>query len=242
MLTASIAAMIAGARGTEPILKKAVAATQPFAEKFDEPYTLASYALAALALKDTVRTERTIKRLRSMAHSENSGSYWALETNTPFFGWGRADRVEATSQVLRAFLAGGIPPQDDLVARGLLFLNHEQDSQSLWYSTQATARVLDVLAELALRSPAIASPGKPGKLANQIDGQLVLAAPLPPSEKDAGPIFVPLGTALAAGDHRASLNLPANAQPPLCNSCLTFTARGRPLRQPLRSSTTNSFA
>ncbi len=88
MLTASIAAMIAGAPGTEPILKKAVAATQPFAEEFDEPYTLASYALAVLALKDTARSEPTIKRLRSMAHSENSGSYWALETNTPFFGWG----------------------------------------------------------------------------------------------------------------------------------------------------------
>ena len=157
MLTASIAAMIAGAPNTEPLLRKSLAATQPFADEFDEPYTLASYALAALALKDTARSEPTIKRLRAMAHSENGGAYWALETNTPFFGWGRAGRVEATAQVLRALLAAGIPPQDDLVARGLLFLNHEQDRQSLWYSTQATARVLDVLAEIALRTPATAS-------------------------------------------------------------------------------------
>ena len=212
MLTASIAAMIAVAPGSEPILKKAVAATQPFAEEFDEPYTLASYALAALALKDTARSEPTIKRLRAMAHSENSGSYWALETNTPFFGWGRAGRVEATAQVLRAFLVAGIPPQDDLVARGLLFLNHEQDRQSLWYSTQATARVLDVLAEIALRSPATASTANPGNLTIQIDSQPAIAVSLPPSAKDAGPIFVPLGAALGAGDHRVSLNLPSNAQ------------------------------
>jgi hypothetical protein len=212
MLTASIAAMIAGAPGAEQILQKAVAATQPFAEEFDEPYTLANYALAALALKDAARTEPAIKRLRAMAHSQSSGAYWALETNTPFFGWGRAGRVEATAQVLRALLAAGIPPQDDLVARGLLFLNHEQDRESLWYSTQATARVLDVLAEIALRSPATAITGNPGNLTIQVDGQPTIAVPLPPSAQDAGPIFVPLSPALAAGDHRVSLNLPANAQ------------------------------
>jgi len=212
MLTASIAAMIAGAPNTEPMLKKAVAATQPFAEEFDEPYTLASYTLATLALKDTARVEPTIKRLRAMAHSENSGAYWALEANSPFFGWGRAGRVEATARVLRAFLAAGIPPQDDLVARGLLFLNHEQDRQSLWYSTQATARVLDVLAEIALRSPATAFARNPGSLTIVVDGQPAIAVALPPSVQDAGPIFVPLGTALGAGDHRVSLNLPANSQ------------------------------
>jgi len=212
MLTASIAAMIAGAPGAEPILKKAVAATQPFAEEFDEPYTLASYALAALALKDTIRSEPAIKRLRAMAHSENGGAYWALETSTPFFGWGRAGRVEASAQVLRALLATDVSPQDNLVARGLLFLNHQQDRQSLWYSTQATARVLDVLAGIALRSPATAFTGDPGNLTVQIDGQPSIAVPLPPSARDAGPIFVALGAALLPGDHRVTLKLPANAQ------------------------------
>jgi hypothetical protein len=212
MLTASIAAMIAGAPNTDWILKKAVAAIQPFAEQFDEPYTLASYALATLALKDTVRSETAIKRLRATAHSENGGAYWALETNTPFFGWGRAGRVEATAQVLRALLTAGAQPQDDLVARGLLFLNHEQDRQSLWYSTQATARVLDVLAEIALRSRATAFSGDPGSLSVKVDDQPSIAVPLPPAVKDAGPIFIPLGGALAAGSHRVALNLPASAQ------------------------------
>jgi len=122
MLTASIAAMIAGAPNSEPVLKKALAAIKPFADEYDEPYTLASYTLAALALKDTTRSEPAIKRLRAMALSQNGGAYWSLETNTPFFGWGRAGRVETTAQVLRVFLASGVQPQDDLVARGLLFL------------------------------------------------------------------------------------------------------------------------
>ena len=202
MLTASIAAMIAGAPNTEPILQKAVAAIQPFADEFDEPYTLASYALAVLALKDTARAEPTIKRLRSMAHSENSGSLLVARNQHAFLWLGTCrpgrNHCPGTTCISRR----GHQPQDDLVARGLLFLNHKQDRHSLWYSTQATASVLDVLAEIALRSPAIASTGNPGNLTVRVDGQPAIAVPLPPSDQDAGPIFVPLGAALAAGSHR----------------------------------------
>src|SRR6202012_564844 len=119
----------------------------------DEPYTLANYALAAIAVHDTARSKPAIARLQTLALSENGGAYWSLETNTPFFGWGRAGRVETTAAVLRALLASGIKPSDDLTTRGLLFLDHQQDRQSLWYSTQATARALDVLAAIALSSP-----------------------------------------------------------------------------------------
>jgi len=153
MLTASIAAMIAGAPNSEPLLRSALVAIQPFTNEYDEPYTLASYTLAALALKDDARSEPALKRLRRMALSRNRGAYWSLESNTPFFGWGWAGQVETTAVVLRAFLVFGSSPHNDLVTRGLLFLNHEQDRQSLWYSTQASARVLDVLAELHYERP-----------------------------------------------------------------------------------------
>ena len=56
--------------------------------------------------------------------------------------------MESSAAALRALLAGGATPKDDLIARGLLFLDHEQDRDSLWYSTQATARALDVLADI----------------------------------------------------------------------------------------------
>lgn len=212
MLTASIAAMIAGAPNSEPLLQKALAAIQPFTDEYDEPYTLAGYALASIALKDATRTEPAIKRLRAMALSQDGGAYWSLETNTPFYGWGRAGQVETTAQVLHALLASGAQPQDDLVARGLLFLDHKQDRYSLWYSTQATARVLDVLAEIALRNSSVSSEGGPGDLAVSVDSQPAIAVPLPVSVQDAGPIFVPLGAALAAGSHRVTFVLPNNAQ------------------------------
>jgi hypothetical protein len=147
-----------------------------------------------------------------MALSQNGGAYWSLETNTPFYGWGTAGQVETTAQVLHALLAAGAKPQDDLVARGLLFLDHKQDRYSLWYSTQATARVLDVLAAIALRNPPVSSESSPGNLKVQVDNQPVIAVPLPPSTQDAGPTFVPLGAALSAGSHRVTLILPESSQ------------------------------
>ncbi|WP_089407210.1 MG2 domain-containing protein [Granulicella rosea] len=212
MLTASVAAMIAGAPGAEPLLKRAADALQPFVSEFDEPYTLASYALATTALHDTSRSGPALDRLRGLALSENGGAYWTLESNTPFFGWGRAGRVESTAQVLRALLAGGAKPNDDLLVRGMLFLDHERDRRSLWYSTQATARVLDVLAEIALRSPAPVASSGPGSLTVRVDAQAPTSVPLPAPSVDGGPVFVPLPGALDAGAHRVSLTLAGTAQ------------------------------
>ena len=209
MLTASIAANLAETPEAAPVLSKALAGLGPFTAEFDEPYTLASYALAALAIGDKANAGPAIARLRTLALTENGGAYWALETNTPFFGWGRAGRVESSAQVLRALLAAGDKPQGDLVARGFLFLNHEQDRGGLWYSSQATARALDVLAAIALVTPA----GKPSAapLAVQVDTAPAHKISLPPPAKDAGPIFVALGQALGSGSHRVTLTLPAGS-------------------------------
>ncbi|MCA1815698.1 MAG: carboxypeptidase regulatory-like domain-containing protein, partial [Acidobacteria bacterium] len=73
------------------------------AGEFDEPYLLAAYALA---LTDSgappEKVEPVIKRLRSLARDEHDGTYWALETNTPFYGWGLAGRVETTALAVTA--------------------------------------------------------------------------------------------------------------------------------------------
>lgn len=221
MMTASIAAMIAAAPKAGPVVAKALAAATLFAEEFDEPYTLASYALAAMAVKDATRSAPAIERLRGMALEENGGAYWKLETNTPFFGWGRAGRVETTAQVLRALLAADAGPQDDLIARGLLFLDHQQDRQRLWYSTQATARALDVMAEIAMRTP-IETASNPGELQVQVEGQPALRVPLPPLRQDAGPIFVPLGGVLGAGAHAVKLTMPQGSQSATAQLVATF--------------------
>lgn len=213
MLTASIASMIAGAPGADPLVTKAIAVLESFTNEIDEPYTLAGYALAALSLHDSQRSVGAIQRLRSMSLTENDGAYWSLETNTPFFGWGRAGRVETTALVLRALLASGATAHDDLVARGLLFLNHQRDRHFLWYSTQASARVLDVLSAIALTAPAASSGGSPGVLTVTVDGEAATSVPLPEAATDSGPIFVPLGAVLNGGSHRLTLTLPAGSQP-----------------------------
>jgi len=232
MLTASIAAMIAGAPDADPLTAKALAATQSFTASIDEPYTLANYALAAISAGDTARSKPAIARLQTLALSENGGAYWNLETNTPFFGWGRAGRVETTAAALRALLASGMKSNDDLITRGLLFLDHQQDRQSLWYSTQATARTLDVLASIALGSftpnessrpnperakhveRAVERPAaKSSTIVVRIDGNPIATAALPPPDKDAGPLFIPLGAALTAGPHKITLDLPTGSSP-----------------------------
>ena len=71
-------------------------------EEIDEPYLIASYALAALEVNDAARAQKAIAKLRALAHEENGASYWSLETNTPFYGWGLAGRVETTALVVQA--------------------------------------------------------------------------------------------------------------------------------------------
>lgn len=99
-----------------------------------------------------------------------------LETDTPFYGWGLAGRVEATALAGQALardatireqaqhearegspagdIAGAQAAQqtdDTLINRGLLFLLRQKDRYGVWYSTQATINVLDALLTLLPR-------------------------------------------------------------------------------------------
>jgi len=76
---------------------------------------------------------------------------------------------------------------------------------------QATARVLDVLAAIALQTPTPAPDNASGALAIEIDGHPMPSVALPPATLDAGPIFVPLGSSIAAGTHAVTLTLPQSA-------------------------------
>ena len=75
-----------------PELKRALDYLSLRTEEIDEPYLIASYALAAIAVNDAGRTQKAIAKLRTLAHEENGANYWSLETNTPFYGWGLAGR------------------------------------------------------------------------------------------------------------------------------------------------------
>ncbi len=156
MLTAYVARILARNMSAEvsPAFKRALDYLAREARGIDEPYLLASYALAALDAQDVTRAKPVVEKLRSLAHREGNTVYWALETNTPFYGWGRAGRIETTAlavQALSRYCAAAnanCEAERDLIADAMLFLVKSKDSYGVWYSTQATVNVLDTMLSL----------------------------------------------------------------------------------------------
>ncbi len=151
-------------------------------DSIDEPYLTASFALAAIDANDMAGAARAVAKLRTWAHTERDASYWSLETNTPFYGWGMAGRVETTAIVVQALrrmettAAPNAPTSDPLVRSGLLFLLRAKDRYGVWYSTQATINVLDSLMTL------LASDASEKKASNPVEvivnGQLATSLEL----------------------------------------------------------------
>jgi hypothetical protein len=142
------------------ILQKALAYLKTRNAEIDEPYALALYGLASLDAGDTAAAGEIAARLEKMAIPENDAVYWKLETNTPFYGWGTAGRVETTALVLQLLIREAQTGQtenaerDRLISRATLFLLKNKDRYGVWYSTQTTINVLDAfLASLAENSP-----------------------------------------------------------------------------------------
>ena len=108
LTTAFVARVLAATRGAEKQsatptpLERALRYLAARASEFDEPYLLASYALASADAGDEEAVRLAARKLVALAHEEGSGSYWALETNTPFYGWGLAGRIETTALALKA--------------------------------------------------------------------------------------------------------------------------------------------
>ena len=63
-----------------------------------DPYDIALIALAKLAATEDASQE--IATLFSLEHSEGEASYWDLQRNTIFHGWGYTGRIETTALVL----------------------------------------------------------------------------------------------------------------------------------------------
>src|SRR5262249_51706660 len=125
-------------------------------DEIDEPYLIASYALAAMDAGEKTGAEKAVAKLRTLSREDAGTTYWNLESNTPFYGWGLAGRVETTALAVRALKKdkgtkgqGGKGTDEDLINRGLLFLLRNKDRYGVWHSTQATINTLDTLIELS---------------------------------------------------------------------------------------------
>ncbi len=228
MVTAYVARMIAtskltvdGSGGNPQIAKSASQAVrialsylQTHVETTDEPYVISSFALAALGASDKYLFASNVERLRRLEHREGDSSYWSLETNTPFYGWGFAGRIETTALVLKALASSeNTGDSEALISRGLLFLLRNQDRYGIWYSTQATINVLEAMASLTSRKDNGST--QPGNTATaesnavvSVDGKHALSVDLPPANVLTGPVRADISKFLSPGKHQIEIRRP----------------------------------
>jgi hypothetical protein len=215
-------------KSVSPELKRALDYLAARIEEIDEPYLIASYALAALDAADGPGVQRATGKLRALAHQDNDVTYWSLEANTPFYGWGLAGRVETTALVVQALArsesrGGPLPVNDGLVNRGLLFLLRQKDRYGVWYSTQATINVLDaMLALLAQDVEAASSVKAPPVTEVEVNGRHVKAVELPAPGRLAGPITIDLSAFVQPGGNRVQLRRERGIWPASVQAVATY--------------------
>jgi hypothetical protein len=214
-------------------------------DEIDEPYLIASYALAAFDAGDTARAEKALVKLCALAHEETGAAYWSLETNTPFYGWGLAGRVETTALAVQALAranrstnqsgmnnllrpnSAGAPSarseNERLTRSGLLFLLRQKDRYGVWYSTQATINVLDAL--LALLSQDV-DPARPNNAPTTaevlVDGRSVKTIELPAAGRSVGPLTIDLSQFLHPGVNRVEVRRAPGAPPASMQAVATY--------------------
>lgn len=195
-------------------------------DEIDEPYLIASYVLAALDAGESERARKSVAKLRALAHETNGASYWALEINTPFYGWGLAGRIETTALVVQALSRYcGSPGSDcgstiepkianqQLVNRGLLFLLREKDRYGVWYSTQATINVLDTLLAVLAQQQSPLPPGHSITAEILVNGRSARSVELPSAARSVNPISVDLSAFLQTGTNRIEVRRPSGGSP-----------------------------
>jgi hypothetical protein len=216
--TAFIARVLAMEKSKEANADKAFAAALGRAldylakriEEVDEPYLIASYALAATDAGEKKGAEKVIAKLRTLAREEAGTSYWNLESNSPFYGWGLAGRIETTALAVKALKRDGATGRQgdgeknsELMNRGLLFLLRNKDRYGVWLSTQATINVLDAL--MSLNEGEVAMSGATGGAEIVVNGKRVTSAALPPGGQLSDPITVDLSSFLSRGNNRVEI-------------------------------------
>jgi len=217
VLTAYVARVFATTSNSEAVasLKRALNFLGRHGMDLDEPHMLASYALAAMDSGDIARAKPIIDRLRGLALEEGTTVYWALEANTPFYGWGLAGRVEATALVVKALSkyceSQGANCEADrkLINRGLLFLLKEKDRYGVWYSTQATINVLDAMLMLFAQNAANALAGSAAEIV--VNGTAVQTLQMPAGNRLVAPITLDITQYVQKGKNSVEIKRPAGS-------------------------------
>lgn len=209
LLTAYIVRVLAHDRteaNEAAAIERALGYVADQAGRIDEPYLLASYALAAQDVGDIAHASKAGARLASMAHTEGTTAYWNLETNTPFYGWGTAGRVETTALTVQAFARSCELSQQKtecrraLMDQGLLFLLKNKDRYGVWYSSQATINVLETMLKV------LANPNDDRDRATSsadifVNGKMVSSVQLPTDQHVSPPLTMDISPYLSGSSN-----------------------------------------
>jgi hypothetical protein len=123
------------------------------AAKYDDPYAVAAFAVAAIDAGKLDTARPAIERLTRMARDEQGAAWWGEQVNSPFHGWGRFGQVESTALAVSALAqwkkaAGPDAAIEGLMQRGALFLLKNADTSGGWGTSQATVRSLMAMLDL----------------------------------------------------------------------------------------------
>jgi uncharacterized protein YfaS (alpha-2-macroglobulin family) len=217
MLTALVARSLSSTepksqnQTTSP-LTKALNYLAARANDLNEPYLVASYSLASSQAGLTEQAQQANIRLREMAHAEGPRTYWAIETNTPFYGWGLAGRIETTALVVQALSNQNTSDQAmrDLRTQGLLFLIQNQDRYGVWYSTQATVNVLEALLSA---SPASQESGNSDSVEITVNGKLAQRVTLPSDRRMMAPLYIDLSPVIINSNNQIEFHRSGSGSP-----------------------------
>ena len=216
-------------------LKRALLYLSERYKEIDEPFLIASYALVSLDVGEMERARDAVIKLRSLAHEEANAAYWSLETNTPFYGWGLAGRIETTALAVQALnkycgmriaecgfndsakdLISPNPRSSitnrQLIDKGLLFLLRQQDRYGVWYSTQATVNTLDALVTLLASDSVDKSAAEPsGRAEVFVNGRLTTTLEMPPGNQLSTPLIANISEFISPGNNRIEIRRGANS-------------------------------
>lgn len=178
----------------------------------NDPYAIAQVALAAFESGDHALGAQANERLRTMVHREGGSAYWALESNTLFYGWGTPGKVETTAlavQALSADTRADDKTDRNLVEQGLVFLIENKDGYGAWYSGQTTINVLDAFLRLAT---APSSHSEPQIAEVVVNGQRASSVKLPGPYEVVAPLRVDLGKFVRSGINHITISRSGESQ------------------------------
>jgi hypothetical protein len=181
-----------------------------------DPYDLAQISLALFSAgKDDFGAQVSAK-LRSLVHQQGNSGYWAMESNTLFYGWGRAGRAETTALAVQALVeeAGvntdaNIAAQDRfLEEQGLIFLIQQKDGYGCWYSGHATVNVLEAFLLLGKAQ----SGTSPQTAEMYVNGEKAAGLKLPSPNEIVAPLIVDIARFVKPGHNQISLKTAGESQ------------------------------